>query len=83
MIQFVLLALEVSMISILITMVVLASRFILDSVKTPLKPKFTNLTWAWIHGHTGEDGNDEVDRLLNETMDRLEAERKIKENTHK
>ena len=48
-----------------------------------LKPEFTNLTWAWIHGHTGETGNDEVDSLLNETMDRLEAERKIKENAQK
>ena len=48
-----------------------------------LKPKFTNLTWAWIHGHTGEEGNDEVDSLLNETMDRLEAERKIRENAQK
>ena len=48
-----------------------------------LEPKFTNLTWAWIHGHTGEDGNEEVDSLLNETMNRLEAERKIKENAQK
>lgn len=48
-----------------------------------LEPKFTNLTWAWIHGHTGEDGNEEVDSLLNETMDRLEAERKIRENAQK
>ena len=48
-----------------------------------LEPKFTNLTWAWIHGHTGEDGNEEVDSLLNETMNRLEAERKIIENARK
>ena len=48
-----------------------------------LKPNFTNLTWAWIHGHIGEDGNEEVDSLLNKTMDRLEAEQKNNKNKPK
>lgn len=35
-------------------------------------PKFDNITWAWTHGHNGEEDNDFVDALLNVTMDNLE-----------
>jgi len=28
--------------------------------------------WRWVAGHSGHDGNDHVDRLANEAMDRIE-----------
>lgn len=34
-----------------------------------------NITWAWTHGHEGEEGNEFVDRLLNRTMDKLEKKK--------
>lgn len=37
-----------------------------------------NITWAWTHGHEGEEGNEFVDHLLNKTMDKLDAIKKIK-----
>lgn len=38
-----------------------------------------NITWSWVHGHKGEKGNEFVDHLLNETMDKMEAERDKKD----
>jgi ribonuclease HI len=29
--------------------------------------------WTWVRGHAGHDGNEHVDRLCNEAMDRLSA----------
>lgn len=37
--------------------------------------KDVDLTWAWIHGHSGETGNDFVDNLLNKTMNKLDKKR--------
>lgn len=31
--------------------------------------------WRWVAGHSGHDGNEHVDRLVNEAMDRIEIGR--------
>jgi ribonuclease HI len=42
----------------------------LDELLTPRRVEF-----RWVAGHSGHDGNDHVDRLANEAMDRLELGR--------
>lgn len=34
-------------------------------------PNFSNITWAWTHGHEDNEGNNYVDSLLNKTMDKM------------
>lgn len=35
-------------------------------------------SWAWTHGHRGEQGNEFVDHTLNETMDLLESKHMVR-----
>lgn len=39
-----------------------------------LLQNYDHISWAWTHGHRGEQGNEFVDHTLNETMDLLESE---------
>ena len=36
-----------------------------------------HVEWRWVAGHSGHDGNEHVDRLANEAMDRIELGRAV------
>lgn len=44
----------------------------LAQMLTDLVSEFTNLDFCWIHGHTGQEGNELVDTLLNKKMNQMQ-----------